>query len=105
MVSPSAKRFTNICVFGGTNYRYYKEFVDAATHLGKVFPERKIHLVYEGGNLGLMGCVSRAARDGDNQVLGIVTKLMVVTDIIGKTNDEELVVSDMHKDYYNATSC
>ncbi|KAK2661999.1 hypothetical protein Ddye_000573 [Dipteronia dyeriana] len=34
------------------------EFIDAATHLGKVFAERKIHLVYGGGNLGLMGSVS-----------------------------------------------
>ncbi|KAK2653445.1 hypothetical protein Ddye_013301 [Dipteronia dyeriana] len=58
MTSPSTKRFTNICVFGGTNYGKYKKFVDVATHLGKVLAERKIHLVYGGGNLGLMGYVS-----------------------------------------------
>ncbi|KAK2653582.1 hypothetical protein Ddye_013438 [Dipteronia dyeriana] len=95
MVSPSAKRFTNICVFGGTNHGKHREFVEAATHLGKVLTERKIHLVYGGGNLRLMRCVSRAARDGGSQVLGIVPKPMATTNIIGKTNDEELVVSSM----------
>ncbi|KAK2655882.1 hypothetical protein Ddye_008934 [Dipteronia dyeriana] len=33
MASPSTKRFSNIYVFGGTNYRKYREFVEAATHL------------------------------------------------------------------------
>ncbi|KAK2653388.1 hypothetical protein Ddye_013244 [Dipteronia dyeriana] len=95
MASPSTKRFTNICVFGGTNYGNYREFVDAASHLGKVLAERKIHLVYGGGNLGLMGCVSRDARDGGSQVLGIVPKPMAAIDIIGKTNDEKLAVLGM----------
>ncbi|KAK2658043.1 hypothetical protein Ddye_011095 [Dipteronia dyeriana] len=97
MASPSTKRFINVCVFGGTNYRKYKEFVDAATHLGKVLAEQKIHLVYGGGNLGLMGCVSRAARDGGSQVLGIVPKPMAAIDIIGKTNGEKLAVPGMPK--------
>ncbi|KAK2661923.1 hypothetical protein Ddye_000497 [Dipteronia dyeriana] len=88
MASPSDKRFTNICVFGGTNYGKHREFVEAATHLGKVLAERKIHLVYGGGNLGLTGCVLQVARDGGSQVLDIVLKPIVAGDIIGKTNDE-----------------
>ncbi|KAK2638378.1 hypothetical protein Ddye_026173 [Dipteronia dyeriana] len=72
MASLSAKRFTNVCVFGGTNYGKYREFVKAATHLG---------------------CVSRVTRDGGSQVLDIIPKPMAVADIIGKTNGEELVVS------------
>ncbi|KAK2652722.1 hypothetical protein Ddye_012578 [Dipteronia dyeriana] len=48
MVSPSAKRFTNIRVFDDTNYGKYRKFVEAATHLDKVLAERKIHLVYGG---------------------------------------------------------
>ncbi|KAK2645989.1 hypothetical protein Ddye_021184 [Dipteronia dyeriana] len=91
MASPSTKRFTNICVFGDTNYRKYREFVEAATHLGKVLAEQKIHLVYGGGNLGLMGCVSPVTRDGGSQILGIVPKPMAAADIIGKTNGEVLV--------------
>jgi predicted Rossmann-fold nucleotide-binding protein len=35
------------------------EFLESANHLGQVLAERKIHLVYGGGSLGLMGgCVN-----------------------------------------------
>ncbi|KAK2641527.1 hypothetical protein Ddye_023290, partial [Dipteronia dyeriana] len=100
MASLSTKRFTNICVFGGTNYGKYREFVEVATHLGKVLIERKIHLVYGGGNLGLLGCVSRAARDGGSQALGIVPKPMAGADIIKKTNG--LIAMLYHDDAFIA---
>jgi predicted Rossmann-fold nucleotide-binding protein len=32
-----------------------KEFLESTNHLGQVLVERKIHLVYGGGSLGLMG--------------------------------------------------
>ena len=32
-----------------------KEFLESENHLGQVLAERKIHLVYGGGSLGLMG--------------------------------------------------
>ena len=37
---------------------------------------RKIHLVYGGGSLGLMGAISKAAQDGGSQVLGIIPKTL-----------------------------
>ncbi|TXG48765.1 hypothetical protein EZV62_024640 [Acer yangbiense] len=37
------------------------EFEEVAKNLGKVLAEKRMHLVYGGGNLGLMGCVSKAA--------------------------------------------
>ncbi|KAL5793668.1 hypothetical protein ACOSP7_002262 [Xanthoceras sorbifolium] len=40
--------------------------------LGNVLAEKKIHLVYGGGNLGLMGRVSKAAYNGGSQVLCIM---------------------------------
>ncbi|KAL5798176.1 hypothetical protein ACOSQ2_002996 [Xanthoceras sorbifolium] len=41
-----------------------------------VLAEKKIHLVYGGGNLGLMGRVSKAAYDGGSHVLGIIRKAL-----------------------------
>jgi predicted Rossmann-fold nucleotide-binding protein len=51
----SALKIKNICVFGGSNPRKETEFLESANHLGQVLAERKIHLVYGGGSLGLMG--------------------------------------------------
>ena len=36
---------------------------------------RKIHLVYGGGSLRLMGAVSKAVQEGGSQVLGIFQEL------------------------------
>jgi len=53
-----------------------KEFLESANHLGQVLAERKIHLVYGGGSLGLMWGVSIAAFLGGSQVLGVVPKAL-----------------------------
>jgi len=51
-----------------------KEFLESTNHLGQVLAKRKIHLVYEGGSLGLMGGgVSIFAFLGGSQVLGFVS--------------------------------
>jgi len=93
MAGSSSHHIRNICVFGGSSPGKEKEFLESANHLGQVLAERKIHLVYGGGNLGLMGGVSIAAFLGGSQVLGIVPKALAKGDIIGKTIEEELQVS------------
>jgi hypothetical protein len=72
-----------------------KEFLESGNHLSRVLAERKIHLVYGGGNLGLMRGVSIIAFLRGNQVLGFVPKALAEWYIIGKTVGEELQVSIM----------
>jgi len=95
MSGSSSHHIRNICVFGGSSPRKENKFLESANHLGQVLAEREIHLVYEGGNLGLMRGVSIAAFLGGNQVLGVVPKAFAKGDIIGKTIGEELQVSTM----------
>ena len=95
MTGSSSHQIRNICVFGGSSSGKEKEFLESANHLGRVLAERKIHLVYGGGSLGLMGGVSMAAFLGGSQVLGVVPKALANRDIIGKTIGEELQVPTM----------
>jgi uncharacterized protein (TIGR00730 family) len=95
MAGSSSHHIRNICVFGGSSPGKEKEFLESANHLGRVLAERKIHLVYGGGSLGLMGGVSMAAFLGGSQVLGVVPKALGNGDIIGKTIGEELQVPTM----------
>ena len=95
MVSSSVPKIKTICVFCGSNPGKEKEFLESENHLGRVLAERKIHLVYGGGSLGLMGGVSIAIFLGGSQVLGVVLKALAEGDIIGKTVGEELQVSTM----------
>ena len=90
MAGSSALKIKNICVFCGSNPGKEKEFIESANHLGQILAERKIHVVYGGGNLGLMGSVSTAAFLGGSQVLGVIPKALAKEDIIGKTIGEEL---------------
>ena len=90
MAGSSALKIKNICVFCGSSPGKEKEFLESANHLGRVLAERKIHLVYGGGSLGLMGGVSIAAFLRGSQVLGVVPKALANEDIIGKTIGEEL---------------
>jgi len=55
MAGSSSHHIRNICVFYGSSPGKEKEFIKLANHLGQVLAERKIHLVYGGGSLGLIG--------------------------------------------------
>jgi uncharacterized protein (TIGR00730 family) len=95
MTGSSSHHIRNICVFGGSSSGKEKEFLESANHLGQVLAERKIHLVYGRGSLGLIGGVSIASFLGGRHVLGIVPKALAKGDIIGKTIGEELQVPTM----------
>jgi hypothetical protein len=95
MAGSSSHHIRNICVFGGSSLGKEKEFLESANHLGQVLAERKIHLVYGEGSLGLIEGVSITVFLGGSQVLGVVPKALAKEDIIGKTIGEELYVSTM----------
>jgi uncharacterized protein (TIGR00730 family) len=93
MAGSSSHQKRNICVFGGSSLGKEIEFLESTNHHSQVLAERKIHLVYRVGNLGLMGGVSIAVFLGGGQVLGVIPKALTKGDIIGKTIGEELQVS------------
>ena len=95
MAESSSRWITNICVFYGSGSGNSPKFVEAAQELGRVMAQRKIHLIYGGGDLGLMGAVSKAVQEGGSQVLGIIPKTLAEANLIGKTNGEEKIVSSM----------
>ena len=76
MAATPNKQFKNICVLSGFNYGKHKEFVEAAIDLGRSIAERKLHLVYGGGNRGLSKLVSKAAFVRGSQVLGIIPRAL-----------------------------
>jgi predicted Rossmann-fold nucleotide-binding protein len=61
MTSSLSHHIRNICVFGRSSPKKENEFLESTNHLGQVLAERKIYLVYGGGNFGLMRGVSIAA--------------------------------------------
>ena len=85
-------------MLSGFHYGKYKEFVQAVVDLGRAITERKLHLVYGGGDRRLSKFVSEAVFIRGNQVLGIIPQALKPLGcrfdvLIG----EELVVSSMQE--------
>ncbi|KAK9211614.1 hypothetical protein WN943_000991 [Citrus x changshan-huyou] len=76
MAATRNRQFKNICVLSGFNYGKHKEFVDADIDLGRSIAERKLYLVYGGGNRGLSKLVSEASFVRGSQVLGIIPRAL-----------------------------
>ncbi|KAK9200528.1 hypothetical protein WN944_015726 [Citrus x changshan-huyou] len=98
MAATHNRKFKNICVLSGFNYGKHKEFVEAAIDLGRSIAERKLHLVYRGGNRGLSKLVSEAAFVKGSQVLCIILRaLKPLGSLSDSSTGEELVVSGMQE--------
>ncbi|KAK9185310.1 hypothetical protein WN943_025666 [Citrus x changshan-huyou] len=98
MAATSSSQLKNICVLSGFRYRKYKEFVQAAVGLGRTIAERKLHLVYEGGDRGLSKLVFEAAFVRGSQVLDIIPKALKPVEYLPDLpTGEELVVSGMQE--------
>ena len=97
MEGASVNRFQSVCVFCGSSPGKHVMYVEAANNLGRVLAEKKINLVYGGGSLGLMGCVSTAAHVGGSRVLGIIPGALAKKELTGTTVGEEFRVSSMHE--------
>ncbi|EDO44880.1 predicted protein [Nematostella vectensis] len=86
-----------VTVFCGSSLGNKPQYEEAARALGKRLAEKGIELIYGGGNLGLMGVVSKTVHDNGGKVTGFlpeffVTKSPSLLESIGKT----VIVQDMH---------
>ena len=92
-----ASRFSNICVFCGSSDGVDDIYAQQAGALGAEIARRGYGLVYGGGNLGLMGAVSRAAFAGGATVFGIIPGPLAAKEIAGETIGNIEVVETMHQ--------
>ena len=89
--------FDNICVYCGSSSGVDVEYARQAAALGTEIARRGYGLVYGGGNLGLMGAVSRAAHAGGANVYGIIPGPLAKKEIAGETIGNIEVVETMHQ--------
>ncbi|XP_073061908.1 cytokinin riboside 5'-monophosphate phosphoribohydrolase LOG3-like [Primulina eburnea] len=70
----------------------YEEVVE---NLGITLAKKKIHLVYGGGEVGLMEKVAKAAHAGGSEILGIIP--ITLANLTGPTIGEEMKVDNMYE--------
>ena len=66
------EKIKSICVFCGSGSGTDPIFGDTARILGDLLAARGLNLIYGGSNIGLMGLVSAAVRDGGGKVTGVI---------------------------------
>jgi uncharacterized protein (TIGR00730 family) len=87
----------NICVYCGSGPGTDPVFMEAATALGAAIAKAGHGLVYGGGNLGLMGAVARAVRDGGGSVTGIIPHFLLNKEKLLEGARDIVLVDDMHQ--------
>lgn len=85
-----------ITIFCGSRPGNHPLYEAHAAALGKMMAERKISLVYGGGNKGLMGAVANAAMDNGGKVIGVIPKILLEWEAQHEGITELRVVDDMH---------
>ena len=65
-----------ICVFCGSSTGTDPEFPKAAIELGVAMVAKKMHLVYGGAKIGLMGTIAQTVLDGGQDVIGIIPSFL-----------------------------
>ena len=86
-----------ICVFCGSNAGARGEYADAARKLAAVLVERKLGIVYGGGNVGLMGVLADAALARGGEVIGVIPRKLVEKEVGHRGVTELRIVETMHE--------
>lgn len=62
----------NICVYSSSSDELDKIYYGAAKEFGVLLAQNGFHLVYGGGNLGMMGVLAQAVKDFGGKVYGVL---------------------------------
>ncbi len=87
---------TSIAVFCGSQSGNQPLYTEHATALGIYMGKHDIHLIYGGGNKGIMGSVANAVLASGGRVTGIIPELLIGWEQQHEGITDLQVVADMH---------
>lgn len=87
----------SIVVYCGANPGRKPIYTDTAFELGRELANRKITLIYGGGNMGLMGRVADGAMENGGNATGIIPHFLAKLEVAHKTLTELHFVETMHE--------
>lgn len=90
-------RISSVCVYAGSRRGRHPEYVEAAAALGRGLAERRISLVYGGGNVGIMGAMADAALAAGGRVVGVIPRFLEEREVRRRDLTEQHTVGTMHE--------
>jgi len=88
---------SRICVYCSSSAHVDPLYFEAADGLGQLIASGGYQLVFGGGNLGLMGALSRSAKDGGGYITSVNLGLFVKEGINFEAADELVVAQTMNE--------
>ncbi|MBT8364826.1 MAG: TIGR00730 family Rossman fold protein [Deltaproteobacteria bacterium] len=87
----------SICIFCGSSTGKNSSYTSVAVECGKLLAERKLTLVYGGGNIGLMGEIAHSVINHGGKAIGVIPQFLVEKELVYKDLTEIRVVDTMHE--------
>ena len=87
----------SLTVFCGSKNGNDSIFCEHARQLGSILAENNIHLIYGGGNKGVMGEIANAVLEKNGKVTGIMPRFLALPEHQHHGLTELIEVEDMHQ--------
>ena len=84
-----------ICVYCSASEAIDDKYVELAGALGEAIAKRGWSLVWGGGQISMMGAVSRACREAGGRTVGVIPKKLADIEFADHHADELHIVDDM----------
>ncbi len=86
----------SVCLYCGSSNLVPEHYKTAARDLATALAKRKLHIVYGGGHVGLMGIIADAGLAAGTRVIGIIPEHIRAMEVQHNSLSELHVVPDMH---------
>ena len=87
----------SICIFCGSSAGRNTAYKGAAVKLGQLLAEKKLNLVYGGGNIGLMGEIAQSVIKAGGKAIGVIPQFLVEKELVYTNLTKIHVVDSMHE--------
>jgi len=87
----------SIAVYCGSSSGINGVYKEQAAGLGKLLAANKIHVIYGGGKVGLMGVLADAVLEAGGQITGVIPAFLKIKEVAHSGLTELICVESMHE--------
>lgn len=86
---------THICVFCASSNQIHNKYFDEAAQLAHLMGKNKMNLIHGGGQVGLMGHISKIIKSYGNRVTGVIPTKLNIPGVVSEIDDEIIITPTM----------
>ena len=88
-------RIKSLTIYCSSSNNLGLEYYKLATNIGNFLASKSIKIIYGGGNLGMMGALSKSASDSGGKVVGIIPNFLIPKEGLNYKISKTIVVKNM----------